>query len=114
MSRNPNGYANTNSGDWPLYTYPERAHIVLDFVNKSTGVAHRADYCHFWEQYVPILLEEFGRRSFLPSLKHLLHFRTLCHSWAFFHFTKRKILQFLEKTFNMFTLSLSSPSSPSY
>lgn len=69
MNRNPNGYTNTNSGDWPLYTYPERAHIVLDFVNKSTGVAHRADYCHFWEQYVPILLEEFGRCSFRSFTK---------------------------------------------
>lgn len=50
----------TNLGDWPLYTYPERRHIVLDVLNKSTGVAHRADYCTFWEQYIPILLEEFG------------------------------------------------------
>ena len=47
--------------DWPLYTYPEREHIVLDVVNKSSGVAHRADYCAFWEYYIPILLEEFGK-----------------------------------------------------
>ena len=49
------------AADWPLYTYPERAHIVLDVFNQSTGVAHRAGYCAFWEQYVPVLLEEFGR-----------------------------------------------------
>jgi hypothetical protein len=59
--RNPNGHLNAAVGDWPLYTYPERAHIVLDVFNKSTGIAHRADYCAFWEQYVPILLEEFGK-----------------------------------------------------
>jgi len=59
--RNPNGHLNAAIGDWPLYTYPERAHIVLDVFNKSTGIAHRADYCAFWEQYVPILLEEFGK-----------------------------------------------------
>jgi hypothetical protein len=62
--RDPNGYSSTGVVDWPLYTYPERAHIVLDVVNKSTGVAHRADYCHFWEQYVPILLEEFGKNFY--------------------------------------------------
>lgn len=59
--RNPNGHLSTNNNDWPLYVYPERAHIVLDVVNKSTGVAHRADYCAFWEIYVPVLLEEFGK-----------------------------------------------------
>jgi len=68
LSRNPNGYSSTGVGDWPLYTYPERAHIVLDASNKSTGVAHRADYCQFWVQYVPILLEEFGKTCFFLFL----------------------------------------------
>ncbi len=78
--RNPNGYSSTSAGDWPLYTYPERAHIVLDVFNKSTGVAHRADYCHFWEQYVPILLEEFGK-SFLSRFLsfHFLLERCVIH-----------------------------------
>ncbi|CAF3296288.1 unnamed protein product [Rotaria socialis] len=58
---NPNGHLSANDSDWPLYAFPERAHVVLDVVNKSTGVAHRADYCAFWENYVPILLEEFER-----------------------------------------------------
>ncbi|CAF0853533.1 unnamed protein product [Adineta steineri] len=58
---NPNGVSSTTVGDWPLYVYPEREHIVLDIVNKSTGIAHRADYCSFWEHYIPILLEEFER-----------------------------------------------------
>ncbi|CAF1262878.1 unnamed protein product [Adineta ricciae] len=59
---NPNGLVSSVTGnDWPLYTYPEREHIILDVVNKSTGVAHRADYCAFWEHYIPILLEEFER-----------------------------------------------------
>ena len=53
--------------DWPLYTYPERTHIVLDAFNKSTGVAHRATYCSFWERFVPVLLEEFGRYASLLS-----------------------------------------------
>ena len=62
LFRNPNGLVSSVTGsDWPLYTYPEREHIILDVVNKSTGFAHRADYCAFWEHYIPILLEEFGR-----------------------------------------------------
>jgi hypothetical protein len=60
--RDPNGLSNSSIAvDWPLYTYPEREHIVLSTFNKSTGIAHRAQYCAFWEQYVPILLEEFGK-----------------------------------------------------
>ena len=58
---NPNGPSTTAVNDWPLYTYPKREHIVLDLFNKSTGIAHRADYCAFWEDYIPILLEEFGK-----------------------------------------------------
>lgn len=61
MNRNPNGLSNVT--DWPLYKYPEREHIILDVFNKSTGVAHRADYCAFWENYIPILLEEFGKKT---------------------------------------------------
>ena len=59
---NPNGLSNTYKNDWPLYIYPKREHIVLNVFNKSTGVAHRADYCAFWESYIPILLEEFGKQ----------------------------------------------------
>ncbi|CAF0804686.1 unnamed protein product [Rotaria sordida] len=58
---NPNGNISTNVNDWPLYSYPERAHIVLDVFNISTGIAHRADYCTFWEHYVPLLIEKFER-----------------------------------------------------
>jgi hypothetical protein len=84
--RNPNGYSSTNTVDWPLYTYPERAHIVLDVFNKSTGVAHRADYCHFWEQYVPILLEEFGKSSLFVFLSFAIFlFRTMCYSRTIFN-----------------------------
>ena len=74
--------------DWPLYTYPERKNIVLDVVNKSTAVAHRADYCAFWEQYIPTLLEEFGKRYFLcfktkaDSMNFVFIFRTMCSSWS--------------------------------
>ena len=61
--RNPNGPIHRHRKvTWPLYIYPERAHIVLDVGNTSTGIAHRADYCAFWESYVPILLEEFGKK----------------------------------------------------
>ena len=60
MNRNPNGLFDSDVHDWPLYTFPEREHIILDVINKSTGVAHRADYCAFWEHYIPILLDEFG------------------------------------------------------
>jgi hypothetical protein len=63
VHRDPNGLLNTAIHDWPLYTYPERAHIVLDVFNKSTGIALRADYCAFWEHYIPILLEEFGKKN---------------------------------------------------
>jgi hypothetical protein len=62
MNRNPNGLLNATIADWPLYIYPEREHIILGVVNKSTGIAHRADYCAFWEHYIPILLEEFGKK----------------------------------------------------
>jgi hypothetical protein len=62
MNRNPNGLLNAIIADWPLYIYPEREHIILGVVNKSTGIAHRADYCAFWEHYIPILLEEFGKK----------------------------------------------------
>lgn len=65
FTRNPNGISNIITADWPLYTYPERNHIVLDVFNKSTGIAHRADYCAFWEHYIPILLEEFGKNRLL-------------------------------------------------
>ncbi|CAF1002228.1 unnamed protein product [Adineta ricciae] len=58
---NPNGDSSVVTRDWPNYNYPVRAHIILDTLNKSTGVAHRADYCAFWEHYVPVLLEEFER-----------------------------------------------------
>jgi hypothetical protein len=64
MNRNPNGLSNATIGYWPLYIYPEREHIILDVFNKSTGVAHRADYCAFWEHYIPILLEEFGKKQY--------------------------------------------------
>jgi hypothetical protein len=62
LKRNPNGFLPTTIDDWPLYTFPEREHIILDVINKSTGIAHRADYCAFWEHYIPILLDEFGKR----------------------------------------------------
>lgn len=62
MFRNPNGSPSDRIKDWPVYMYPERAHIVLDVGNKSTGVAHRADYCAFWGNYVPLLLEESGEQ----------------------------------------------------
>ncbi|CAF1015811.1 unnamed protein product [Rotaria sp. Silwood1] len=58
---NPNGLSITTTGDWPVYTYPERKHIILDVFNKSTGIAHRAEFCAFWEHYIPVLLEEFER-----------------------------------------------------
>ena len=105
--RDPNGYvASGGTGDWPLYSYPERAHIVLDVFNKSTGIAHRADYCHFWEQYVPILLEEFGKLSFSSYLLFdFFPFRTMRHSWTIFEFIKRKIFEFIEQKL-VFTHSL--------
>lgn len=59
MNSNPNGLSNVT--EWPLYRYHGREHIILDVFNRSTGVAHRADYCAFWEHYIPILLEEFGK-----------------------------------------------------
>ncbi len=63
INRNPNDLSSEDNGDWPVYIYPERRHIVLDVFNKSTGVAHRADYCAFWENYIPILLEKFGKQK---------------------------------------------------
>jgi hypothetical protein len=62
INRNPNGLSPTDIDKWPLYNYPKREHIILDVFNKSTGTAHRADHCAFWENYIPILLEEFGKR----------------------------------------------------
>ena len=59
--RNPNGLPHATIGEWPLYRFPKREHIVLDVFNVSTGIAHRADYCAFWDNYIPILLEEFGK-----------------------------------------------------
>jgi hypothetical protein len=67
INRNPNGLSNKDIDEWPLYNYPKREHIVLDVFNKSTGTAHRANYCAFWEYYIPILLEEFGKRYILYS-----------------------------------------------
>lgn len=61
MFRNPNGQSHEKIVEWPLYRYPKREHIVLDVFNISTGIAHRADYCAFWDNYIPILLEEFGK-----------------------------------------------------
>ncbi|CAF1104746.1 unnamed protein product [Didymodactylos carnosus] len=55
----PNGNDTNFPYDWPKYSYPARKHIVLDTNSKSTGVALRAEYCAFWEEYIPILLEEF-------------------------------------------------------
>ena len=61
--RNPNGLPSEKINEWPLYRYPKREHIVLDVFNVSTGIAHRADYCAFWENHIPLLLEEFGKYS---------------------------------------------------
>ncbi|CAF1003382.1 unnamed protein product [Didymodactylos carnosus] len=57
----PNGNDTNIPYDWPKYSYPARQHIVLDTNSKTTGVALRAEYCAFWEEYVPTLLEEFGK-----------------------------------------------------
>ncbi len=62
INRNPNGIPSSNTNQWPLYNFPKREHIILDVFNVSTGTAHRADYCAFWENYIPVLLEEFGKR----------------------------------------------------
>ena len=67
INRNPNGLSNTIIDDWPLYTYPQRKHIILDVFNKSIGIAHRAEFCAFWEYHIPILLEEFGKKIYFSK-----------------------------------------------
>lgn len=69
--RNPNGLPSETINEWPLYRYPKREHIVLDVFNVSTGIAHRAGYCAFWENHIPMLLEEFGKYSSFPHSQYL-------------------------------------------